>query len=83
MLCAVLLFTAGHTNSIRWRAGVDARFLLDLRGIPMHGRHLRLDTKGADPKGFDTLGADHAGSGSSSAASGQPFASEVCCLRHL
>ena len=79
----VLLFTAGLANTIRWRAGVDARILLDLRGIPAHGRHLSVDTKGADPKGSDTLGADHAGIGSSSAASGQPFASEVCYLRNL
>ena len=56
-------------------------FCWTLRGIPVHGRYFNLDPSGADFERSDTQGADHAGSGSSSAASGQPVASWVCCLR--
>ena len=66
--------------------GVSARFLLDLHNLPLHGRHLRVDTRGEDPigsdtKGKDPVGADTHGNGyiSKSLAGSQPFASQVCC----
>jgi len=65
--------------------GVSARFLLDLHNLPLHGRHLRVDTRGEDPigadtKGKDPVGADTHGNGytSKSLAGSQPFASQVC-----
>ena len=61
-------------------AGVNARFLLNRHSLPLHGRHLSVDTRGSDPRGADTRGSDPYGSSSSKAATSttsQPFASLV------
>ncbi|CAL5230049.1 g13497 [Coccomyxa viridis] len=52
--------------ALQTSTGVSARFLLDLRSLPLHGRHLRVDYRGEDPIGADTRGSDPIGRGASS-----------------